>query len=63
LYGLTCSINEPKGTIGILCPDEAPLLAFVSLIAPALIRGNTVVVVPVCFAQFEYSPMLTCLSL
>jgi aldehyde dehydrogenase (NAD+) len=38
LYGLTCAIYEPKGTIGILCPDEAPLLAFVSLIAPALVR-------------------------
>ena len=46
LYGMTASINEPKGTIGVLCPDEAPLLAFVSLIAPALVRGNTVVIVP-----------------
>ena len=32
--------------IGIACPDTCPLLAFVSLLAPAVIRGNTVVVVP-----------------
>eukprot|EP00397_Hematodinium_sp_SG-2012_P014262 GEMP01014494.1.p1 GENE.GEMP01014494.1~~GEMP01014494.1.p1 ORF type:complete len:812 (+),score=207.01 GEMP01014494.1:70-2505(+) len=45
-YGLVTSINEPVGVIGILCPDENPLLSFVSLIAPALVRANTVVVVP-----------------
>lgn len=45
-FGLCAQINEPVGAIGIACPDEAPLLAFVSLIAPALIRGNTVVVIP-----------------
>ena len=32
--------------IGIACPDTCPLLAFVSLLAPAVIRGNTVVIVP-----------------
>ena len=32
--------------IGIACPDTSPLLAFVSLLAPAVIRGNTVVIVP-----------------
>ena len=34
------------GAIGIVCPDEQPLLSFVSLIAPALVRANTIVVVP-----------------
>ncbi len=46
LRGLTIALTEPLGTIGIACPDEAPLLAFVSLVAPAVARGNTVVVVP-----------------
>jgi aldehyde dehydrogenase (NAD+) len=46
LYGGTVQINEPTGTIGITCPDEYPLLGFISLVAPALVRGNTVVAVP-----------------
>ena len=32
--------------VGIACPDQFPLLAFVSLFAPAVIRGNTIVIVP-----------------
>ena len=39
-------MNEPIGVIGIACPDEFPLLGFVSLVAPAIATGNTVVVVP-----------------
>ena len=39
-------IHEPVGVIGIACPDAFPLLGFVSLFAPAVVRGNTVVVVP-----------------
>jgi aldehyde dehydrogenase (NAD+) len=31
------------GIVGLLAPDEAPLLALVSLIAPAITVGNTVV--------------------
>jgi aldehyde dehydrogenase (NAD+) len=46
LRGLTLALNEPIGVIGIVCPDEYPLLALVSLVAPAVARGNTVVVVP-----------------
>ena len=46
LYGCTVRINEPVGVIGIACPDESPLLAFVSLFAPAVIRGNTIIIVP-----------------
>lgn len=34
------------GVIGIACPDEYPLLGFVSLFAPAVIRGNAIVIVP-----------------
>ena len=39
-------MNEPVGVIGIVCPPEAPLLAFASLVAPAVALGNTVVAVP-----------------
>jgi aldehyde dehydrogenase (NAD+) len=46
LYGLTASLNEPVGVIGIACPTEFPLLGFISLVAPAIVRGNTVVVNP-----------------
>jgi aldehyde dehydrogenase (NAD+) len=43
---VTLAMNEPWGVMGIVCPDEAPLLAFVSLVAPAVAMGNCVVVVP-----------------
>jgi aldehyde dehydrogenase (NAD+) len=46
LRGVTAGANEPVGVIGIACPDEQPLLGFVSLIAPAIARGNTIVVIP-----------------
>ena len=39
-------MNEPFGVMGVLCPDEAPLLALVSLVMPAIAMGNRVVVVP-----------------
>jgi aldehyde dehydrogenase (NAD+) len=43
---VTLAMNEPWGTMAISCPDEAPLLAFVSLVAPAIAMGNRVIVVP-----------------
>jgi aldehyde dehydrogenase (NAD+) len=43
---VTLAMREPIGVIGIACPDEAPLLGFVSLVAPAIAMGNTVVAVP-----------------
>uniref|UniRef100_H3AYW5 Aldehyde dehydrogenase domain-containing protein n=1 Tax=Latimeria chalumnae TaxID=7897 RepID=H3AYW5_LATCH len=46
LYGATVMIREPVGVLGIACPNENPLLSFVSLFAPAVIRGNAVVVIP-----------------
>jgi acyl-CoA reductase-like NAD-dependent aldehyde dehydrogenase len=35
---------EPTGVVGVLCPDTPPLLALVGLVAPAILSGNTVVV-------------------
>ncbi len=46
LRGVTVALYEPVGVVGIACPDEFPLLAFVSLLAPAIARGNTVVIIP-----------------
>ncbi len=46
LYGVAVAMNEPIGIIGMACPDEAPLLAFTSMLAPALALGNRVVIVP-----------------
>ncbi len=39
------TITEPTGVVAIIAPDECPLLALVSLIAPALCAGSTVVAV------------------
>ncbi len=46
LRGLVVGVTEPIGVIGIACPDEHPLLAFISLVASCIARGNTVVVIP-----------------
>lgn len=37
------TVTEPMGIVGLLAPEEAPLLALVSLLAPAITGGNTVV--------------------
>ncbi|KAG1680657.1 Aldehyde dehydrogenase family 16 member A1 [Nymphon striatum] len=46
MYGTVIKLHEPIGVIGIACPDEYPLLGFVSLFAPAIARGNAVVIIP-----------------
>jgi aldehyde dehydrogenase (NAD+) len=46
LKGLVVALHDYLGVIGIACPDEHPLLAFVSLLAPPIARGNTVVIIP-----------------
>jgi aldehyde dehydrogenase (NAD+) len=43
---VTLAMNEPFGTLGIVAPDKAPLLGFVSLVMPAIAMGNCVVVTP-----------------
>ena len=43
---VTLALHEPVGVVGIVAPDNQPLLGFVSLVAPALAMGNTVVAVP-----------------
>ncbi|EDL22815.1 aldehyde dehydrogenase 16 family, member A1, isoform CRA_b [Mus musculus] len=46
LRGPVLRLREPLGVLAVVCPDEWPLLAFVSLLAPALAHGNAVVLVP-----------------
>jgi aldehyde dehydrogenase (NAD+) len=46
IRGVTLAMHEPIGVIGIAAPAEAPLLGFVSLVAPAVAVGNTVVAIP-----------------
>jgi len=46
IRGVTLAMNEPVGVLGLIAPDDFPLLGFVSLVAPAVAIGNTVIVVP-----------------
>jgi acyl-CoA reductase-like NAD-dependent aldehyde dehydrogenase len=56
--------------IAIACPDEYPLLGFVSLVAPAVVRANTIVIVPsekyplsaTDLYQVELNNMKSCVS-
>ncbi len=43
---IAIAMNEPIGTVGIICPNERPLLGLLSLVLPVLAAGNTAVVVP-----------------
>ncbi len=66
LRGVVLAMKEQIGVIGIACPDEFPLLGFISLVAPAIAMGNTVVVIPSekfplsatdCYQVFETSDL------
>jgi len=46
IRGVALAMNEPLGTIGIICPNQAPLLGFLSLVMPVLATGNVAAVVP-----------------
>jgi aldehyde dehydrogenase (NAD+) len=43
---IAIAMNESIGTVGIVCPDDAPLLGLLSLVLPVLAAGNVAVVVP-----------------
>ena len=66
LRGVVLAMKEPIGVIGMVCSDEYPLLGFISLVAPAIAMGNTVVVIPSqrsplsatdCYQVFETSDL------
>jgi acyl-CoA reductase-like NAD-dependent aldehyde dehydrogenase len=39
------TMPEPTGVVVVVCPNDPPLLAFVSLVAPVILSGNTAVVI------------------
>jgi aldehyde dehydrogenase (NAD+) len=43
---ISIAMNEPIGTVGVICPAETPLLGFFSLVLPLIGAGNAVVAVP-----------------
>jgi aldehyde dehydrogenase (NAD+) len=43
---ISIAMNEPIGTVGVLCPADWPLLGFFSLALPLVAAGNAVVAVP-----------------
>jgi aldehyde dehydrogenase (NAD+) len=51
---IAIAMNEPIGAVGIICPNDAPLLGFLTLVLPVLAVGNTAVVVP-----SEIYPLIT----
>jgi aldehyde dehydrogenase (NAD+) len=46
IRGVALAMNEAIGAMGLICPNEFGLLGFVSLVAPAIALGNTVIAVP-----------------
>src|SRR5438445_1705734 len=40
------AMKEPIGMVGVVCPTDAPLLGFISLVMPAISTGNTVIAIP-----------------
>jgi aldehyde dehydrogenase (NAD+) len=43
---VTLAMNEPIGNLALICPDEHPLLSFISIIMPPIAMGNVVTVIP-----------------
>ncbi|HCL67866.1 MAG TPA: aldehyde dehydrogenase [Rhizobium sp.] len=46
MRGVALALPEPLGVVGAICPPEAPLLGFISVVAPLIATGNRVVAVP-----------------
>ena len=46
IRGVALAMNEPIGVMAAVASDDAPLLGFVSAVAPLLATGNVVVAVP-----------------
>src|SRR5260370_1175852 len=47
------AMKEPIGTVGVVCPADAPLLGFLSLVMPAISMGNTGISIP----SEKYTPI------
>ena len=46
IRGVTLAMQEPVGVLGLVAPEEYPLLGLVSLVAPAIAVGNTAIAIP-----------------
>ena len=46
IRGVALAMFEPIGTMGVICPEEFPLLGLISLVAPTIAMGNTVIAIP-----------------
>ncbi len=66
LRGVVLAMREAMGVMGLACPDDYPLLGFISLVAPAIAMGNCVIVIPSprvplsatdCYQVFETSDL------
>lgn len=61
IRGVALAMREPVGVIGAFCPDEAPLLGLVSVMAPAIAMGNRAVLMasdPFPLAATEFYQVL-----
>jgi aldehyde dehydrogenase (NAD+) len=43
---ISVAMNEALGSVGVVCPREAPLLGLLSLVLPLVAAGNCVIAVP-----------------
>jgi aldehyde dehydrogenase (NAD+) len=43
---ISLAMNEALGTVGVVCPESAPLLGLLSMVLPLVAAGNCVVAVP-----------------
>ena len=50
---VTLAMPEAIGVLAVICPDEFPLLGFISTVIPAITMGNTVVAIPSETAPFS----------
>lgn len=46
MRAIATAMVEPLGVVGVVAPSEAPLLASISMLAPAIAMGNCAVLVP-----------------
>jgi aldehyde dehydrogenase (NAD+) len=46
IRGVALAMHEPIGVMGLVAPEEYPLLGLVSLVGPAMAMGNASIVVP-----------------
>lgn len=46
IRGVALAMKEANGVMGLVCPEDAPLLALISMVAPAIAMGNTIIAVP-----------------